>query len=71
MPIGLPDALIIELQKSVRALDMEQTNAALDRLDGIGPEPANALRHLVEQMDFVILMSLLNSKQQQKGNSNG
>ena len=38
---------------------MEQTNALLDRLTGADPELVNALRRLVEKMDFRTLKSLL------------
>ena len=52
MLAGLPDDLLTELQSAVRALDIELTNAVLDRLDSTDPELANALQQLVEEMDF-------------------
>ena len=55
----LPHDLITELQAAVRAHDMEQTSALLDRLAGADPELANALRQLVEEMDFRGLKNLL------------
>ena len=67
MLAGLPDDLIIELESAVRALDMEQTNAVLDRLDSADAELANALRRLVEEMDFGTLKRLLGLTKQQSG----
>ena len=57
----LPDDLIAELQSAVRAHDMEQTNAVLDRISSTDsdPELTNALRQLVKDMDFRTLKSLL------------
>ena len=63
----LPDDLIAELQNAVRAHDIEQTNAVLDRLDSAESELTNAVRRLVEDMDFRTLKNLLGLTKKQSG----
>ena len=65
MLAGLPDDLLTELQSAARAHDMEQTNTVLDRLSGTDLELINALRRLVEEMDFRALKNLLDLTRKQ------
>ena len=57
--------LLTELQSAARAHDLEQTNTVQDCLSGTDLELTNALRRLVQEMDFRTLKSLLDLTRKQ------